>query len=137
MATYITKQQKAVLECIAQHHDECVSVNDLLKQLRRRGEAVGVATVYRQLEKLEKQGHIHKVLTEEGAYYRYCEHDEDGDCFLLKCESCGRITHIDCEQLSPLYRHFEHEHRFAINPRRTMLYGECAACREAKGENRR
>ena len=132
MATYITKQQKAVLECIALHHDECVSVNALLEQLRSRGETVGVATVYRQLEKLEKQGHIHKVVTEEGAFYQYCEHDCDGDCFLLKCEKCGKITHIDCEQLSPLYRHLEQEHHFAINPRRTLLYGEREVCRAAR-----
>jgi len=132
MATYITKQQKAVLECIAGHQEECVSANELLDELRASGESVGMATVYRQLEKLEKQGHIHKVMTEEGAFYRFCEHDESGDCFLLKCEKCGKIEHIDCEKLSPLYAHLEQEHHFAINPHRTMLYGECAQCREAE-----
>lgn len=132
MATYATKQQKAVLECIALHKSECVSANEIVDELHRGGENVGMATVYRQLEKLEKQGHIHKVMTEEGAFYRFCDHDNSGDCFLLKCEKCGRIEHIDCEKLSPLYAHLEQEHHFAINPRRTMLYGECARCREAE-----
>lgn len=130
MATYITKQQQAVLACIASHRGECVSANLLLDELRRGGESIGLATVYRQLEKLERQGHIHKAVTEEGAYYRYCEHDERGDCFLLKCEKCGRIEHVDCHRLAPLYEHLEHQHRFAVDPRRTMLYGLCEQCQE-------
>ena len=73
MATYITKQQKAVLECIAQHHDECVSVNDLLEQLRRRGEAVGVATVYRQLEKLDNSQLIAKVKEVQDSFKKLSE----------------------------------------------------------------
>lgn len=132
MATYITKQQKAVLSCIAAHRDKCVSANELLDELRRAGESVGMATVYRQLEKLERQGHIHKVMTEEGAFYRFCERDISGECFLLKCEKCGKIDHIDCAKLTPLYAHLEAEHHFSVDPRRTMLYGLCARCREAR-----
>ena len=132
MATYITKQQKAVLACIEAHRDRCVSAAELADELRSRGERVGIATVYRQLEKLERHGHVHKVLTEEGAYYQYCAHDALGNCFLLKCEGCGRIVHVDCGQLIPLYRHLEQEHHFFIIPRRTMLYGRCAVCREAE-----
>lgn len=130
MAGYSTKQQKAVLGCIEAHRGECVSANALLDELRRGGEHVGLATVYRQLEKLERQGHIHKAVTEEGAFYRYCEHEENGDCFLLKCEKCGRIEHMDCERLAPLYAHLSREHGFAVDPRRTMLYGVCARCQE-------
>lgn len=130
MATYITKQQKAVLSCIAAHRGECVSANTLLDELRREGAPVGLATVYRQLEKLERQGHIHKAVTEEGAFYRYCEHEAHGDCFLLKCEKCGRIEHVDCHRLAPLYAHLAGEHGFAVDPRRTMLYGICAQCQE-------
>ncbi len=136
MATYITKQQKAVLQCIAAHHGECVSANTLLDELRRGGESVGLATVYRQLEKLEHQGHVHKAVTEEGAFYRYCEHESCGECFLLKCEQCGRIEHIDCEQLMPLYEHLEWEHGFTVDPRRTMLYGTCAHCLKQAREAR-
>ncbi|MBQ1804557.1 MAG: transcriptional repressor, partial [Oscillospiraceae bacterium] len=60
MATYITKQQKAVLTCIASHREQCVTAAELVEELRSSGEQVGLATVYRQLEKLERQGHVHK-----------------------------------------------------------------------------
>ena len=88
------------------------------------------ATVYRQLEKLERQGSVHKVTTDEGAYYQFCTHGCASDCCLFKCERCGRIVHLDCHQLAPLYEHLEHEHGFSINPRKTMFYGLCRECQE-------
>ena len=130
--TYTTRQQKAVLAHIEAHRDACVSAQTLADELRAEGERVGVATVYRQLDKLERRGSVHKAVTEEGAFYRFCSAGTHGGCFLIKCERCGRIEHIDCERLSPLYRHLEEEHGFAVDPRRTMLYGVCAACREAE-----
>lgn len=133
MATYMTKQQHAVLACIATHAEQCVSASELAEILHAQGQRVGVATIYRQLERLERQGHVHKVVTEEGAYYQYCRVPKSEQaCFLLRCEKCGRIEHADCEKLAPLYRHLEQEHQFAVDPRRTMFYGLCKACREAE-----
>lgn len=130
--SYITNQQKAVLRRMEAHRDACVSAQELADELRAEGERVGVATVYRQLDKLERRGSVHKVLTEEGAFYQFCPAGERGECFLLKCERCGRLVHVDCEHLAPLYRHLEEEHGFLIDPRRTMFYGICAVCREAE-----
>ncbi len=136
MATYTTRQRKAVLDCLAERADAPVSASAIVERLRERGERIGTATVYRQLERLERQGHIHKAVTEEGAFYRYCEHESSGGCFLMKCERCGRIEHVDCEQLEPLYEHLEWEHGFAVDPRRTMLYGTCARCLKQAREAR-
>ena len=129
--TYMTRQQKAVLECIETCEGGYTSAAALTEQLHRQGQAVGLTTVYRQLEKLAAQGLVHKIVTDEGTCYQYCNCARHQDCFLLKCEKCGKITHVDCEQLSPLYRHLEAEHHFSVDPRRTMLYGVCSACREA------
>ena len=129
--TYSTRQQKAVLERIEAHREECVSAQTLADELRADGARVGVATVYRQLERLERRGCVHKALTEEGAFYQFCPEGEHGDCILLRCERCGRMQHVSCERLSPLYRHLEEEHGFTVDPQRTILYGLCAACREA------
>ena len=99
MATYTTKQQKAVLDCLSDRADSPVSS-------------------------------VHKVTTDEGAYYQFCTHGCASDCCLFKCERCGRIVHLDCHQLAPLYEHLEHEHGFSINPRKTMFYGLCRECQE-------
>lgn len=126
---YHTKQHQAVLRCLEQRSGEALTAADLAEELRSAGSPVGLATIYRQLEKLEQAGRIHKVSTEEGAFYQYCPHpSEKHDCFLLRCEDCGRIVHLDCSRLRGLYDHLETEHHFRIDPRRTVLTGRCEVC---------
>lgn len=131
---YTTKQQQAVLHCLEQRPQEALSAADLAAGLRQSGQPVGLATVYRQLEKLEAAGRIHRVQTEEGAFFQYCPHPESGrPCFLLRCEHCGRVVHLDCSRLEELTRHLEAQHHFRIDPRRTLLTGRCELCAGKEG----
>lgn len=127
---YSTRQQQSILACIREQKG-CFTVATLTEGLRARGEKVGIATLYRQLEKLEQQGAVHRIITDEGACWQCCAM-QDHDCFLLKCEQCGRIEHVDCVRLHPLYDHLRQEHGFLINPHRTMLYGLCRVCGEGR-----
>lgn len=52
--TYMTKQQQAVLACIRGCADG-IGAAELTELLHRQGETVGLTTVYRQLERLEKR----------------------------------------------------------------------------------
>ena len=129
---YMTRQQQAVLKCIESCPGGRATAMDLMQMLRQEGQTVGLSTVYRQLEKLVAQGKVHKLLTEEGACYQYCDKTVHRDCFVLQCEGCGAIFHMDCSHLGELYGHLLQSHGFAINPRRTMFYGLCGKCREAE-----
>lgn len=131
--TYMTRQQRAVLRCMETAQHGCATAAELAEQLHQQGQPVGLTTVYRQLEKLAAQGLVHKIVTDEGAYYQYCNCQEHRDCFLLKCECCGSISHLDCTHLGHLYSHLLTDHGFAINPRRTLFYGLCRNCQEAQG----
>ena len=136
---YTTKQRQAVLQCLERRGDVSVTAGELAEDLRAAGCPVGLATIYRQLERLEAAGVVHKINTEDGAFYQYCgrENHDHRDCFLLRCERCGRIRHVDCVQLQGLYDHLEREHHFRINPRGTLLSGVCDLCaqeEESRGE---
>ena len=61
--TYMTRQQQAVLDCIAACPGGCATAMALADRLRSGGQSVGLTTVYRQLERLEKQGLVHKLVT--------------------------------------------------------------------------
>ena len=134
--SYSTKQHQAVLRCLESRREEALTAAELAEELRKSGSPVGLATIYRQLEKLASAGRVHKINTEDGAFYQYCGHEAGThrDCFLLQCEGCGRIYHLDCSQLQGLYEHLEQEHHFHINPRRTLFFGRCSACAEKEGE---
>ena len=133
---YSTKQSQAVLRVLEARQEEACTAAELAEDLRRSGDPVGLATIYRQLEKLEGAGVVHKVPTEEGALYQRCPHPAAGHgCFLLRCEVCGRIFHLDCAQLEDLYRHLERTHHFRIDPRRTVLTGRCQDCMNEEGSS--
>ena len=51
--TYMTRQQQAILACI-QSCDGGIGAAELTETLHRQGETVGLTTVYRHLERLEK-----------------------------------------------------------------------------------
>ena len=132
---YHTKQQRSVLRCLEERRSEALTAGEIAELLRREGQPVGLATVYRQLERLEQQGRLHRVDTGEGTVYQFCAQGEASPmgCFLLRCQSCGRVSHLDCAHLEALYRHLETEHHFAVDLRRTVLTGQCAACRGEEG----
>ena len=94
---YSTKQQQAVLHCLETRGEAPLTAAALAEELRQNGSPVGLATVYRQLERLAQSGMVHKINTEEGAFYQYCPHQAEAhhSCFLLRCEDCGRIVHLD------------------------------------------
>lgn len=128
--TYNTKQRQAVLRCLELRPEEALTAGEIAELLRQAQCPVGLATVYRQLEQLEQAGHIHRIDTGEGAFYQFCIQGESSrrQCCLLRCQACGRIVHLDCSHLRELCHHLETEHRFRIDPRRTVLAGVCAAC---------
>ena len=130
--TYMTRQQQAVLSCIREFNGSAGAA-ELAEQLHAQGQAIGLTTVYRHLEKLEQQGLVHKIVTDEGARYQFCDCRRQGrECFLIKCEQCGQVEHARCEHLGDLYGHLFQEHHFRINPHRTLFYGLCQNCaREA------
>ena len=137
MSSYTTKQRQAVLRCLELHSSQSLTAAALAEELRRSGTPVGLATVYRQLERLEQDSCVHKVNTEEGAFYQFCPlgGGSHGDCFLLRCASCGRIVHLDCTHLQALCGHLEAEHHFQVDPRRTVLTGLCQACAEKEEQD--
>ena len=128
---YITKQQQAVLRCLKERENQALSAGELAQALRLSGCSVGLATVYRQLEKLAQEGTIHKIATQDGALYQYCPHPEDHQsCFLIRCSTCGKVIHLDCAHLQALRLHLQAAHHFQMDPRQTILTGLCADCQQ-------
>ena len=77
-----------MLQCLQHRSEECLSLRISRKNWRRSGLTVGLATVYRQLDKLTQQGLVHKVTTEEGRSTRYCpQANHPTTVFLLRCRT--------------------------------------------------
>lgn len=130
--TYRTKQQTAILNYMQSVDGGYVSVSQIAQHFKENNEAVGMTTIYRHLEKFQKEGLVQKIVLDgnSGACYQYTgKTDKDKGCqFLLKCEDCGGITNMGCNHMNDLYTHVLEEHHFNVNPHRTMFYGTCEKC---------
>lgn len=129
-ASYRTKQKELVRACLQAHADAFLSVDDVCALLETDGAHIGRTTVYRALERAAATGEASKVAGVEGkaAHYRAHGVEEATDAGQLSCLECGRVIPLDCTMLQEFAQHVENHHGFAIDRRRTVLYGLCAAC---------
>ena len=132
---YHTKHKDALLRCLEQQKSRSLTVDGVCAALAEAGEPIGRSTVYRRLEDLCREGKISRFAPEEGrsVTYRFIGSDCGEDChFHLICTECGEVAHTHCHELEALFAHMASEHGFAIDERRTMLYGVCEKCRGAR-----
>lgn len=133
--SYNTKQREAVLLYLASVPGAHVSVNQIAKHLSDQGISVGVTTIYRHLDKLVEEGVAKKYILDgtKAACYQYVANgDAVPEYYHLKCENCGDLIHVECDYISALGQHFFDSHHFAIDPKKTIFYGQCSSCMQKK-----
>ncbi|MBO5286857.1 MAG: transcriptional repressor [Clostridia bacterium] len=130
---YSTKQREAILDFLKESNTH-LTASDIISHLKEQGVKIGVATVYRALERLERDGVVKKMVVENGACacYQYLDGRECTSHFHLKCIHCGGLIHLSCEFLEGMEKHIYKEHGFKVSSGRTVIYGICSKC--ASGE---
>ena len=135
--SYNTKQGELILSLLKSEAGRHFTADDIIKALSETGKSVGKATVYRHLDKLIKSGSVRKYIVDEGSSACFEYIGGDNHChehYHLKCSSCGRLLHVKCEYLDEVAEHILGHHGFVISPEKTVLYGICEECREARHE---
>ena len=126
---YRSRGGALVREALISFDGQHASAEELRARLAARGEAIGLTTVYRQLERLEESGEVRRITgAGSSCCYQYIADGSCGDHYHLYCTSCGRTEHLSCEEIDGLWRHIANEHSFSIDRSRTVLYGRCAEC---------
>ncbi|KRC35526.1 Fur family transcriptional regulator [Oerskovia enterophila] len=123
----MTRQRAAVSEALEDLPD-FRSAQQLHELLRARGDAVGLATVYRTLQTLAEGGHVDVLRTEDGeSLYRKCERSEHHHH--LVCRACGTAVEIDGPTVETWASQVGAAHGFTDIQHTIELFGTCAACR--------
>jgi Fur family ferric uptake transcriptional regulator len=120
-----TRQRRAVAECLRRFDDfrSAQEIHDLLGQ---RGETVGLATVYRTLQRLAEAGDVDLLRTEDGeAIYRRCS---DSHHHHLVCRSCGRTVEVEGPAVERWTRAIASEHGFSDVSHTLEVFGTCPGC---------
>ena len=136
-APYKTKQMTEILTFLKSVQGRHVTVNEICDFFREKGISVGTTTIYRHLEKMVKEGLAAKYVIDgsSSACFEYLgaeEHCHKTSCFHCKCEKCGKLIHLHCEDVVKLEQHLMESHGFQMDPCRTVFYGICEDCRKSE-----
>ena len=113
---YNTKQKEKLLDYLIKNKEKHTNVQEISAFLNAEGTPVGVDG-------------------KTCACYQYI--DSERGChnhFHLKCLSCGRLIHLDCDHLAEISDHIAKEHGFQIDSSQTVFYGICSNCSKKKQE---
>ena len=120
-----TRQRTAVRTAL-DARDGFVSAQQLHEELRRRGESVGLTTVYRCLQSLADAGEVDVLVNDDGeAVYRRCSAEHHHH---LVCRDCGRTVEIAGPAVEEWAETVAREHGFSDVSHTLEVFGTCGDC---------
>ncbi len=130
--SYATVSRKKILDFLKRSSERTVTASEIDGYLKETDSEVNITTIYRYLDKLEKEGTVIKYAAEKGAQaaYQYVETGHRCESHLhLKCVNCGRILHLECGFMEEIAEHISRDHGFLLQCKNSILYGKCRECR--------
>ncbi len=105
----------------------CVTAQEIFDELRGEGRPVGIASVYRTLEQLTRDGYLQRVdLGAPTARYEPVQPDGDHHHHLV-CADCGKVEAFADPELERALHKVEGQTGYAV-AHDVVLRGVCDAC---------
>ena len=125
-AVRATRQRAAVM-ALLDSVDEFRSAQELHDELRRRGENIGLTTVYRTLQSLSSADLVDMVRTDTGeSVYRRCS--EPDHHHHLVCRRCGSAVEVSGREVESWAAEVAEAHGFSDVSHTIELFGTCSDC---------
>jgi len=123
-----TPEREAILAEVFVHHDH-FDAEELLERLRRHGQRISRASVYRTLALLVASGLVQEVFVEDGHMHYEHVYGHEHHCH-LRCLGCRKIIEFRDGALEEVEQRLGQAHNFRVTGHKLEIYGFCAACRE-------
>jgi len=121
-----TKQRTAIA-ALLDSVSEFRSAQELHDELRRRGEGIGLTTVYRTLQSMAAGGQIDCLRTDTGeSLYRRCS--EQHHHHHLVCRQCGATVEVSGTEVEKWATETAAAHGFSDISHTIEIFGVCASC---------
>ena len=121
-----TRQASALAAALASLPGFC-SAQEIHAELRRRGETVGLTTVYRHLQVLSQDGQVDAIRDSGGeTLYRRCRTDTHHHH--LTCRNCGRSVEVEGKAVERWAEEVAAEAGFTDVGHTVELFGLCPDC---------
>ena len=121
----ITQPRRAVIEVVLRAR-RSLSPEEVLARARKFDPSVGLATVYRTLDVLRRQGHLQHVRIGNKGYALVCAEKELH--FHLVCERCHAVIELPPDRFGKALMAQLHDVGFALRQNAIEIIGLCARC---------
>jgi len=123
--TRATRQRAAITELL-DSLEEFKSAQELHDELRRRGENIGLTTVYRTLQTMSTANQVDTLRTDTGeSVYRRCSTHHHHH---LVCRSCGATVEVEGPEVESWAAQVAAEHGFIDVSHTIEIFGTCREC---------
>lgn len=120
-----TRQRRAVVACL-ESLDDFRSAQDIHELLSKRGDNVGLSTVYRTLQALADSQEVDVLRADDGeARYRRCSATHHHH---LVCRSCGRTVEVEGPPVESWAGAVAEQHGYTGVSHTLEIFGTCPSC---------
>lgn len=136
----VTNQRLLVLEIMAGHPGEHLTVEEIYELVKKQYPDIGLATIYRTVQVLIDLHVIDKISFDDG-FARYELEDNELDSHHHHhhaiCQGCGRVLPFEDDLLDNLEQALYDALGFVVTDHEVKLYGYCRTCAKAQKQNKR
>ena len=128
---YNTKPKEYILSFLKEYKNKRFSVKEMYESIKAEGHDINLATIYRNISSLEKEGTLLKHQGNENNYATY-QYVENSDClahFHFECIKCGRVSHLGAKETNDFLKLIKSKLYFTVEPQNTYIRGICNSCK--------
>ena len=135
MATYNTSARKRILSFLKEHAQDQYTIEEIIQKMD--GEHLpGKSTVYRQMDRLVRDGLVRRAVQGESRHFLYqFSGGEDCETHLhLRCTDCGKLFHMGEKESQKILEEIRSLRNFSVDREKTVLLGRCGRCMKEKSK---
>jgi Fur family ferric uptake transcriptional regulator len=119
-------RQRAAISALLDKIEDFRSAQELHDELRRRGEGIGLTTVYRTLQQMASAGVVDTLRTDTGeSVYRRCSGNHHHH---LVCRACGSTVEVVGREVEKWAADVARRHGYSDVSHTIEIFGICGDC---------
>jgi len=122
--------RRAVVELLGRQHC-CLTAQEIFDELRSGGRRVGIASVYRALEQLTRDGFVQRIEVGDGSSRFEPIHSGGEHHHHLVCDDCGKVEAFADDELERALAKVELRTGYSVAAHDVVLRGACRDCAPA------
>ncbi|MDD2585433.1 MAG: Fur family transcriptional regulator [Syntrophomonadaceae bacterium] len=125
----LTEQRAAVLDVMLANQGQHLSAEEVLYLAKKELPNIGIATVYRTLERFAAINILYKTMFAGDKYrYEFCN-DRNHQHHHIICLDCGKITEVEDVLLNNLEHYLENQ-GYQVVDHDLKFYAYCPECKK-------